>query len=295
MELKINSIINFSYNETDGIEFQLFLIAVKCLIPYEDDIGCFFDMDRYKKEIELLACYKNGDDEITDYWIKHKIPSNTNDKLLEYKIIPVIISNTIWEQILREVLKAVSFYTLNKNTILDALLISSAIHEFVNDTDAKDIEIITKERLINFSIKNAFDSNQMTTDKNYIIDFEKERIKEIAKPILFDENKINKYKVLNYIFKNDDIDSKTESSKLLDNSNSNSIDTLGSFSQYLYKLRKGIINPEKLKISDKIPDIKECLKDPMFNHPLLGRCKVIQRLKNEVIIRNKSGIMRIKI
>ncbi len=297
MQSKINSIINFCYDETDGIEFQLFLIAVKCLIPYEDNIGCFFDKNRYKKEIELLAYYKNGDDEIIDYWIKHKIQSNNNDKLLEYKIIPIILSNTMWEHLLDEVFKAVTFYTLNKNTILDAVLISSAIHEFINDTDIEDIEIITKERLINFSIKNAFANNKITADKNYIIDFEKERIKEIAKTILFEDDRISKYKILNYIFKNDSNKNLTiENSKLSDNlTNQNNSDILVSFSSYLYKLRKGTINPEKLKISDKIPNIKECLKYPIFNHPLLGRCKVIEKTKNEVIIRNKSGIMRIRI
>ena len=298
MQSKINNIINFCYDETDGIEIQLFLIAVKCLIPYEDNIGCFFDKDRYKKEIELLAYYKNNDDEIMDYWIKYKIPSNNNDGLLEYKIIPIILSNTIWEHLLDEVIKAVTFYTLNKNTVLDALLLSSAIHEFINNTEIKDIETITKDRLINFSIKNTFANNQITADNNYIIDFGKERIKEISKPMLLGDNRISKYKALNYIFNNNSTynkDSTTQNNKLLDNSNNINSVLLGSFSQYLYKLRKGTINPEKLKIPDKIPDIKECLQQSIFNHPLLGRCKVIERTKNEVIIRNKSGIMRIRI
>ncbi len=299
MDLKINDIINFCYDDTEGIEFQLFLIALKCLIPYEDNIGCFFDMNRYKKEIELFAYYKNGDDDIIDYLIKHKIPSNNNDKLLEFKIIPIILSNTMWEQSFDEVFKAVAFYTLNINTILDALLISSAIHEFINDTEIKDIEIITKERLINFSVKKAFANNQIKEDKNYIIDFEKERIKEIIKPVLFEDNRINRYKSLSYIFKNMviHVDSDKNEYSIGNNSmtNKNKADILGNYSQYLCKLRKGIINPEKLKISDKIPDIKECLKYPVFNHPLLGRCKIVEREKNEIIIRNKSGTMRFRI
>ncbi|GEM_PF-2183974 len=48
----INSLLNFCYNDTDSIEFQLFLITVKCLVSYEDSIGCGFVKDRYKLEGE---------------------------------------------------------------------------------------------------------------------------------------------------------------------------------------------------------------------------------------------------
>lgn len=300
MQSKIKDFINFCYNDTDSIDFQLFLITVKCLIPYEENIGCFFDVDRYRKEIKLFAYYKNSDDEIIDYWIKHKRPSNNKDKLLECKIIPIILSNTKWELLIDEVLRAVTFYTLNKNTILSAILISSAIYEFVENSDIENIEIVTKERLINFSIKDTFAKYQISTEKNYIIDFEKERIKLFTKPMLFDDNSISKYKSLNYIFNSKTSENKntTNNSNRDNNDNSssnNNTDIIDSFSSYLYKLRKGTINPEKLKISDKIPDLKECLKQPLFNHPLLGRCKVVKRSVNEVIIQNKSGLMRIKI
>lgn len=282
MQSKINSLLNFCYDDTESIKFQLFLITIKCLIPYEDNIGCYFDIGRYKKEIELFSYYMNDNDEIINYWLQHKKPTIANDKLLEYKIIPIVLSNTMWENTINEVLRAVTFYTYNKNAILNSLLISSAIHEFMGNTEIENIKELTKEKLINFSIKDYFINNQIPTDKNYIIEFEKERIKLIAGNDMFDDNYIDKYKVLNYILK--------KKASVADNS-----DILNSFSTYLYKLRKGIINPEKLKIPDKIPNIKECLKKPLFNHPLLGRCKVIQRTENEVTVRNKSGLMRIKI
>lgn len=284
MQSKINSLLNYCYDDTEkpGIEFQLFLITVKCLIPYEDNIGCLFDIRRYKKEIELFAHYMNGNDENIDYWLQHKKPSNINDGLLEYKIIPIVLSNTVWGNLIDEVLKAVTFYTLNKNTILNAVLISSAIYEFMENNAIENIDGLTKERLISFSIKDFFIKNQIVTDKNYIIDFEKERIKFISKTMLFDDCTINKYKSLNRIFEK-------SASTYLDS------DIINSFSAYLYKLRKGTINPEKLKISDKLPELKECLKQPLFSHPLLGRCKIVNRTENEVIVRNKSGLMRIRI
>lgn len=314
MQSKIKELLDFCYDDTESIEFQLFLITVKCLMPYEDNIGCIFDVNRYKKEIELFICYMNGNDEAVNYWLQHKKPSNSNDELIEFKIIPIVLSNTVWKNTVDEVLKAVTFYTYNKTTILNAIFISSVIYEFMENSTIENIVELTKERLINFSIKDFFANNEIMADKNYIIDFERERIKLIAKPISFEENTIDKYRVLNYIFKSkatigNDLNDSTEKdlkdtfNNVLKNSvdnNSidspnNNVDTISSFSEYLYKLRKGTINPEKLKISDKIPNIKECLKQPLFNHPLLGRCKVIQRTENNVIVRNKSGLMRIRI
>ena len=71
---------------------------------------------------------------------------------------------------------------------------------------------------------------------------------------------------------------------------------LSSFSLYLFKLRKGIINPEKLKISNNnVPDLEEFLKRSSFVHPLLGRCTVLKRGKKEVILRNRSGLMKVNI
>lgn len=276
--------LNFCFDDIQKIDFQLFLITVKCLIPYDDKIGCLFDKDRYKKEIELFSSYMNGNDETIDYWLRNKEASNLDDNLLEYKIIPLALSNTVWENLTDELIKVVLFYTINKNTILNALLISSAVFDFMTGSDIDSIEAAARERLINFSVKEFLIKNQTNADKNYIIDFEKERIKMIAKPILFDNNFINGFKVLNYIFE--------KSPEHLTENNSDIID---SFSVYLYKLRKGLISPEKLKIPDKIPDIKECLKYSTFSHPLLGRCKVIKRTEKEAIVRNKLGLMRIRI
>ena len=276
--------LNFCFDDIQKIDFQLFLITVKCLIPYDDKIGCLFDKDRYKKEIELFSSYMNGNDETIDYWLRNKEASNLDDNLLEYKIIPLALSNTVWENLTDELIKVVLFYTINKNAILNALLISSAVFDFMTGSDIDSIEAAARERLINFSVKEFLIKNQINADKNYIIDFEKERIKMIAKPILFDNNFINGFKVLNYIFE--------KSPEHLTENNSDIID---SFSVYLYKLRKGLIRPEKLIIPDKIPEIKECLKYSTFSHPLLGRCKVIKRTEKEAIVRNKLGLMRIRI
>ncbi|NLK65722.1 MAG: hypothetical protein GX289_11615 [Tissierellia bacterium] len=298
MQNRMKNLLKYCYNDTDSIEFQLFLISVKCLLPYENNIGCLFDKDRYKKEIELFSYYMNGNDETINYWLQNKRPSNMNDKLSEFKIIPIVLANTVWENSIEEVLKAVTFYTLNKNTILNALTISSAIYEFMNRSEIENIEAVTKEKLIDFSVKDYFTKNLIETNKNYIIKFERERIKLIAKPTLFDDDIINCSSALNYIFEKKDA-SDNKLNTYLENTKAasaeNISDAISSFSIYLHKLRKGSISPEKLIIPDKIPDIKECLKYSVFTHPLLGRCKVVKRTENTAIVKNKSGLMRIKI
>jgi len=82
MQYKINKMLNFCFDDIQKIDFQLFLITVKCLIPYDDKIGCLFDKDRYKKEIELFSSYMNGNDETIDYWLRNKEASNLDDNLL---------------------------------------------------------------------------------------------------------------------------------------------------------------------------------------------------------------------
>ena len=283
MQSKINALLNYCYTATNlaNIEFQLFLLSVKCLMPYEDKIGCFFDVERYKMEIDLFTHYKNGEDIVIDHYIEHKTSTNIKDELLEYKIIPLILSNTVWDNLIEEVLKLVVFYSLNKDTILDAIYITSAIYEYMNN-NRDNIDEITKDRLINFSMKDFLANNNINIDKDYLISFEKERIKRISKAQIFDD--ISNYNSLKYIF--GEIEPKVQEKSqesLIDN-----------FSAYLFKLRKGIIAPERLKVSAKMPKLSECLKQAFFNHPLLGRCKVIKRTKSEVIVRNKSGFMRMR-
>ena len=276
-----------NYNDKiPNIEFQLFLITVKSLMPYEDNIGCMFDIGRYEKEIELFALYKNGHDDTIEYYLENKKPSRDEDKLLEYKILPIVISNTVWENLINETIKAVTFYSISKSTVLDAILISSAIFEYFNEEqfDLENINKKTKERLIQFSIKDFLENTHIELGKDHYIEFERERIKILSKSELFSEAFILKFKSLKYIFNNE---TKQEEQ---DN------ETISNYSSYLFKLRKGTIDPEKLKISkEKIPDFKEFLKNPIFSHPLLGKCKIVKRTEKEVILRNKSGLMKVNI
>ncbi|MDF2949945.1 MAG: hypothetical protein K0R07_1991, partial [Sedimentibacter sp.] len=120
-----------------------------------------------------------------------------------------------------------------------------------------------------------------------LIEFEKERIKMLSKSELFTDNLKSEFNSLHYIY------NEVKHEILIADANETVID---SFSLYLFKLRKGLISPEKLKISmDNMPDIKEFLNYATFNHPLLGKCKVLKRGEKEIILKNKSGLIRVNI
>ncbi len=292
MMTKIYGLLNYCYedckdDQVPGIELQLFLIAVKSLLPYEDKIGCLFDVKRYEREIQLFKYYKNGNDDSIEYYYENKKPSKNEDRLLEFKIIPVIVANTQWDNLINEALRAAIFYSVNKNTILDTIIIASAVDEYLS-TSTKDmgkISELAKERLINFSIKEFLNSNNIELNKESLIGFEKERINMLSNMELM-YNLKNKYKSLNYIYK----EQKTDKSEI----NGNTV--LSSFSLYLSKLRQGVIGPERLKVPQgNIPELREFLKHSSFVHPLLGRCKIIKRGVKEVIIKNKTGIIKVNI
>lgn len=268
------------------MDLQLFLISVKSLVPYEDKVGCFTDIERYKKELRLFKLYKNGEDEVIDNYFNSNNLSVEEDKLLESKIVPIVITNTIWDILINEVLKIVTMYSINKNTLLDAIIISSAIDIYLssNNADCEMINEITKERVIGFSLKEFADKNNIIMEKTNFIEFEKERIKRLTGDALSD--RIKSYKSINHILQ----------SMTMESSDCGNESVLSTFSAYLHKLRKGIISPDKLKLPDAdIPEFKEFLKYPSFTHPLLGKCKVIKRDDKAIVIRNKSGLIKVNI
>lgn len=292
---KIYNLLNYCYEDSiidkfAGIEFQLFLLSTKTLIPYENKIGCMFDINRYKSEVEVFAYYKNGNDDTLNFYLDNKTSSTIYDELMEYKIIPAVISNTEWNTLIEEVLKTVMFYTLNKNTILNAILLSSVIYEYF-DLDIIDLDYIknkTNNRMIEFSLKEFLEKNYMTQiDKSYIIGFEKERINLISKGNCISEVVLMKFKALQHIVNNN------KAVKLINNENEV---LLNSFAAYILKLRKGTVNPEKLKYSlGLIPDFKEYLNNSNFVHPLLGKCIVLKRKSNEIILKNKLGLLKVNL
>ncbi len=310
MEQKIFELLNYCYSdslteEIGKLNYQLFIMSLKSMLPFENKIGCKFDETRYLNEVKTLRYYINGNDEMVVNKIKQNKPLTKADDLVEYKIIPIVIANTLWENIVNEVLKCVVFYTYSKETILEAIVLASVLHEYIegNNIDKDYLHEVTKKRIIEFSIKDFYKDNfNILVKNNYVINFEKGRISYIMQNNIFDIPSIADKKIINYII-NNNIELSQELSKenSLEHSKRSALITdankanLLSFSSYLYKLRKGILDPSKLKYNyNNNTDLKIYIEKENFIHPILGKCLVINRTENGTIVKTKIGNIKVR-
>ncbi len=298
MEQRVFELLNYCYSdslteETGKLNYQLFIMSLKSMLPFESKIGCKFDEVRYSDEVKTLRYYLNGNDELVINKIKQNKPLTKSDVLIEYKIVPIVIANTYWENIINEALKCVVFYTYSKDSILEAIVLSSVLHEYIEGSslDIDYLHDITKKRIIEFSIKDFYKDNfDILVKNNYIISFEKERISYLIKDNIFDIPSIANKKLINYILNNNHRES-LQSALITDSNKA----YLLNFSSYLYKLRKGILDPNKIKYnSSDNTDFKIHLEKESFNHPILGKCLVIKRTENGAIVKTKIGNINVK-
>ena len=103
---------------------------------------------------------------------------------------------------------------------------------------------------------------------------------------IFDIPSIGSKKIINFIINNNrDAASVTNLNKA----------NLLSFSSYLYKLRKGILDPNKIKYNcNEKTDLKIHLEKESFIHPVLGKCLVVKRIENGAIVKTKIGNIKVK-
>lgn len=277
-------------DEIPSLNYQLFTMSLRSMLPFEHKIGCKFDEIRYIDEIKTLKYYINGEDKLVINKIKQNSAMTSYDSLLEYKIIPIIISNAIWENIVNEVLKCLVFYTYSKENILEAIVLSSVLHEFIenNCIDKDYLHSVTKQRIIEFSIKDFFKDNFDAPVKNtYNVSFERERISYIMKENIFDSDFFLDKKIINYVLNK----SSDENATITDFNNNN----LQNLSSYLYKLRKGMIDPRKINYNSNNTELKPNIEQGSFTHPILGKCLVIKRTENEAIVKTKTGNIKVRV
>lgn len=295
---KISNLIKYCFENSVQyqfytIEFQLFLLSSKSLIPYEDKIGCMFNLDRYKMELETFKYYKNGEDKIIEKYINTKnsfdFQNNEYNINLEYEILPIAISNTNWDILINEVIKSQLFLYFNEKNILDCIILCSCIYFYLttkNDFDDGLLEQSIREKLVDFSLKDIMQYVKLELNKKDYIDFEKLRIIELSKKKILTQEVIHRYKIIEHILLN------KNSSKTVPPNNE---EVVLNFSLYLHKLRNGIIDPNKLKIQTKIYPFENYIKKDTFSHPLLGKTQVIKRKTEYIVIKNKIGLLKVYI
>jgi len=291
---------------------ELIIISIKSLVPSENFEKVSIDYKRYNEEIKLWKNYKQGaNPSLLNLF--DKIDSNIywkeKDDSIYSRILPITIVNKNFLDIKDEVIKNVLFTNGNIESLIEAILISKLIFLLINGE--KNIIEQLKEEVINFSqtdfIKDYGKYYRISIgkyEKSFKISFEQKKI--------FAINVLNLSPSKDFPVLNDCIEvlmlnktGKTTMGKcvkaILDNEGEENLvpDYYKELIEYLYRLRKGRISPEALKIEHYyLPDVFQFNVGDEFFHSLLNRCKVVKREEtgdNTIIyLSTKSGVYKFK-
>lgn len=288
---------------------DLIRITIKSLMPSEKNLGVNIDYNRYAEEMKLWKYYRHGENLSlinisTDvdpdiYW------QDKDDSVL-LRIIPIVLVNENYFVIREEIIKNVLFTTGRIETIIEAILIGKLLYLIIageeNILDNLKQEIINLSQVdFIFNYQKNFKAQLEDYNGKFAVDFER--------------CKIYALKALNLSFSKG-FESLQDCIRVyVDNSSGGNIiakcieaslreeyryDTgLASFynnlGDYVYRLRKGRIDPEVLKIQKyDLPDVFKFNEGDVFFHSLLNSSKVIKKEKidNRIImhINTKLGI-----
>jgi hypothetical protein len=290
---------------------DLIILTIKSLIPSQDYVEVDIDYNRYGEEIKLWKYYRHGVNtslmNILDY-LEPEIYWNHIDDTIYFRIIPIVLTNRDYLAIKKEVIKNVLFTTGNIETLIEAILLAKLLYLLI--LEEENIVEKLKEEIINFS--------QVEFMKSHSKDFRLsiEKYKGNFK-VLFEQKKIYALNTLNLSFSHKFKALKDSMDVLLNDKPG--ITSIGKcisacikseFNQeiylddyynelciYLYRLRKGRINPEVLKIEKYyLPDIFQFNEGDVFYHSLLNKSKVIKKEivdnKIHICVSTKSGIYK---
>ncbi|WP_077367208.1 hypothetical protein [Anaerosalibacter sp. Marseille-P3206] len=311
---------NFLLNALNSISkekeyiIEITVLTIKSLLPSEEEVATRIDYERYKKEMQLWYYYRSGDNEVllnsfnkpkSDIYFLEK------DDSAFIRISPIVFSNNKWDIVREEVLKNILYTTANIETILEGLLLSKILFlTFKNNTNILN-EV--KEEIINLSQTNFLDLYndffRLSINDypcNFHIDFERKRIEIIN---ILNGLKTNHFKTLAEFLEVVNENIKSEYSPFtiglyslknnIECEKKENISIYENFSEYIYKLNKGRIDPKLLYIDKYIePDIFSFNVGDVFYHSLLNKCKVIKKEtindKQIIYINTKSGIYKFK-
>ena len=290
---------------------DLIMITIKSLIPSENYVSVNIDYNRFNEEIKLWKYYRHGEN--TSLMnilgsINSKVYWKHIDDTIYFRIIPIVLTNGDYTVIKKEIIKNVLFTTGNIETLIEAILLSKLLYLII--LNEEDIMEKLKEEMINFSQLEFLKDNE----KNYRVPIEKY---EGNFKVSFEQNKIYALNTLNLSFSQKFktlqdaievyLDGKTGNtdigkciSSYFEKESSidfNLDDYYVELVKYLYRLRKGRINPQALKIEKYyLPDIFSFNEGDVFYHSLLNKSKIIKKeeLDNTttIFLSTKSGIYK---
>ena len=284
------------------------------IFPSEEEVATRVDYERFRKEMELWLYYRNGDNvSLLNSFGKPNgdIYFLESDDSVNIRISPIVLANSKWNVVREEVLKNILYSTGNISTLLEGLLLAKVLFCTFNKSE-KTLEE-AKEEIINLSqtsfldvYKNYFKVSINNYPGNFYVDFERRRIEIIN---ILNDLESNYFKTLTESMKVVNRNVKSEYSPFtiglyslknnIDPVNKGNLSVYENFSDYIYKLNKGRIDPKFLYIDKySLPDVFSFEVGDVFYHSLLNNCKVIKKeiTNNRIIVYvdTKSGVYKFK-
>lgn len=295
-------------NNEYSYKSQILIITIKSLMPSKKKAGSIIDYERYKKEFQLWYYYRNGENNSIINSISaldNKIYWDEFDDTVYTRILPIVLANDKWQVVEEEVIKNTLYTTGKISTLFESLLFSKILYLLLENNEDNIIDVL-KDEVIKFSQKDFVNkySNfyRISPNKyfgNFTVEFEKTKIDAIN---MLNKLYIGKFPVVEEIIFNRDKGISSYWKAIENLVNREKPKEFKSYfyedmCNYLYKLRKGYINPEVLKINKYyMPDIFSFNIGDEFFHTLLNKSKVINKKENdktiEIHVETKSGVYK---
>lgn len=278
---------------------QVCLLSIKSLIPSNVFIGNVMNDKRFIEEVKLWRFYQEGTVEMLSNVVSDKLLDRSyfiEDDNFYLRALVIIAANSEYKVSENELIKNLLMSSGDISTLLLWISINRLIfltHEY-KDFD-KVLEEL-KEYIIRFSQSEylklhgeLYKVDIKEYKKNYIIEFEKEKIQliNVLNGISSDKY-LALFEIINYLSGCcEDIEIKSKEARIicLDMANIEIDKFYHAMTLYIERLRNGRIDPDDLIIEEyELPNIFKYDIGEEVYHTLLGTCKIIKKEVRENIL-----------
>lgn len=288
---------------------ELFVLSLKSLLPGEDEEAIKINYDRYDKEFALWKYYRETSNEVLDnilFAFQGEIYWKGLDDSLIYRLMPLIFTNPIYENLYGELVRNIVYTSGNLTSLIENILLAQLFYLVLNKYDGVTEKL--KDQVINMEQKRFVEDFGRdfrlpldSYDGIFQIDFEKAKILGLNVLNGIDSPKMKSLtRVYQTYLRNQDKASDEILSLLIEDLDDEvyyktDVGYFNELGSYLYKIRKSRIDPKLLLIEDySLPDVFGYKKGECFYHSLLNRCEVLDRQLDQdllyVKLKTKSGI-----
>ncbi|WP_071060427.1 hypothetical protein [Andreesenia angusta] len=290
-------------------EVELFLVVLKSMVPDRESGTNKVDYVRFQKELELWRDYRHGGNRAVMDAIKGDYESywKAEDESIAFRVLAIALANESVEGIVEESLKNTAYFTGNSEQIVQSSYMGAFLGHLFNSESPDRIKEFSREAVVKLSLKeDILDAKLLKLELNesrtrYVVEFERSRIELLGK---LSGNSTEKYPYVDTLHgllegEVDEEETIFEAFTAIkhgkDDADTDRFSEI--MARYIWKLRKGWIDPEQIEIKEYIePDIFSMELGEKSYHSLLNRIELISvEMQDSFEIRHigtKTGVYR---